>query len=257
MKIFIVFFLIFIMLIPMLALSSDEPSNIFLEANQAYNKGDYNRAISLYERLLNSGIRNGLLYYNLGNCFFRKGETGKAILNYKNGKLYNPRDEDLTANLNYARQNIKDKTEVKDSGIHRRLFFWYYSLNLKELFLIFLVFNGIFWISVILKLFKPLPFLRAIFFVSLFLMLSGGISAATKFYVMENFKDAVVLAEEISVRSGNSSNDTILFKLHEGTEIEILDESNGWLKIKLPQDSKDMRGWVEKQFVGVVDLKTT
>ncbi|OGL39707.1 MAG: hypothetical protein A3C43_05280 [Candidatus Schekmanbacteria bacterium RIFCSPHIGHO2_02_FULL_38_11] len=252
MKVFVLFFLFSIMLISLPVFSSDEPSNIFLEANQAYNKGDYDGAISLYEKLLNSGIRNGLLYYNLGNCYFRKGETGRAIFNYKNGKLYSPRDEDLTANLNYARQNIKDRTEIKDPEIRRRIFFWYYSLNLKELFMIFLVFNGIFWISAILKIFKPLPLLRAVFFVSLFIMLSSGISAATKFYVMENLKDGVVLAEEVSVRSGNSSNDTILFKLHEGTEIEILDESDGWLKIKLPHGSKDMRGWVEKGFVGIV-----
>ncbi len=250
-------FLASVILIFPLVCSSQEPSGTFFEANQAYNKGDYDRAISLYEKLLGSGESNGLLYYNLGNCFFRKGELGKAILNYRKSELYNPRNEDLKANLSYVRQSIKDKVEAGGGGVRKRIFFWYYDLNLKEIFIFFLIFNWIFWVSAILKLFKSFTLLKAIFFISLFLMLMSGISAATKIYEMENFKDGVVLAEEVSVRSGDSITDTVIFNLHEGTEIEILDSSDGWLKIRLPHGSKDMRGWVERKFVGVVDLKTT
>ncbi|OGL47818.1 MAG: hypothetical protein A2W05_09340 [Candidatus Schekmanbacteria bacterium RBG_16_38_10] len=244
-----------ILIFPFLC-SSQETSSMFLDANQAYNRGDYDRAVLLYQKLLDLGTRNSLLYYNLGNCFFRKGELGKSILNYKKSELYNPRNEDLKANLNYVRQSIKDKIEVRGDGIRKRFFFWYYALNLKEIFIFFLIFNGIFWILAVLKLFKSFPFLRAVFFVFLLLMLVSGISAATKFYEMENFKGGVVLAEEVSVRSGDSITDTVIFKLHEGTEIEILDERDDWVKIKLPHGSKDMRGWLEKKFVGIVHFKT-
>jgi len=253
MKVIVILFLIFSILILSLANSSDGYSNIFMEANQAYNKGEYQKAISLYNRLLESGIRNGLIYYNIGNCYYRNGEIGKAILNYKKSELYNPRDEDLRANLNYARQNIKDKVERSSSKIIERIFFWYYSLNCKELFILFLIFNGIFWISAISNLFNPKLPLRVSVFVFFFIMLLTGVSAGTKFYALRNLKDGVVISKEVSVRSGNGINNTILFKLHEGTEFEILDENHDWLKIRLPNGRNEIKGWVQREFVGIVE----
>ena len=253
MKLIIVFCLTGLILFPSVAISSEEYSNIFFEANQAYNKGEYEKAISLYEKLPELGIRNGLIYYNIGNCYYRNGEIGKAILNYRKSELYNPRDEDLIANLTYARQNVKDKVEVSSSKILKRIFFWYYDLNWRELFILFLIFNGIFWTSAILNLFKPLVLLRTLLFVFLFIMLLTGISTAARFYTLKNLKDGVIIFREVSVRSGNSINNIVLFNLHEGTEIEILDEKNDWLKIKLPHIQQEMKGWVERKYVGMIN----
>ena len=254
MKMLAILFIISLILVPFLADSSDEHSDIFLEANHAYNKGEYEKAISLYNRLLESGIKNGLIYYNIGNCYYRSGEIGKAILNYRKSEIYNPRDEDLRANLNYARQNIKDKVEEGRLKIYERVFFWYYSLNCKELFILFSIFNGIFWISAIFNLFKPLAFLKISVFVFLFIMLLTGFSVAAKFYALRNFEDGVVISKEVSVRSGNGINNAVLFKLHEGTEIEILDGNHDWIKIRLPHSPREMKGWMEKKFVGIISL---
>jgi SH3-like domain-containing protein len=62
----------------------------------------------------------------------------------------------------------------------------------------------------------------------------------------------VVTAKEITVRSGGSRNDTALFQLHEGAEFDWLDESSGWVKIKL-RDGK--KGWVQKDTVDKVAVE--
>jgi len=77
-------------------------------AGTAYEAGDYGRAVTLYEALLDLGWKNGTVYYNLGNAYLRGGELGRAIAAYRYGESFQPRDEDLQANLAFARNTAKD-----------------------------------------------------------------------------------------------------------------------------------------------------
>lgn len=63
---------------------------------------DYRESASVLESILADGFRSGAVYYNLGNAYFRAGEFGRAILNYRKAKPYLPRDPYLAANLQQA-----------------------------------------------------------------------------------------------------------------------------------------------------------
>ena len=70
-----------------IALDSTEP-------DQALNY--YQKSIMHFERIIDEGgVANGKLFYNLGNSYFRKGDIGRAILNYKRAALYMPNDPNL------------------------------------------------------------------------------------------------------------------------------------------------------------------
>ena len=43
----------------------------------------YREAAKEFETILADGFRSGAVYYNLGNAYFRAGEYGRAILNYR------------------------------------------------------------------------------------------------------------------------------------------------------------------------------
>ena len=62
----------------------------------------YREAAKEFESILADGFRNGAVYYNLGNSYFRAGEFGRAILNYRKAQPYLPRDPYLKANLQQA-----------------------------------------------------------------------------------------------------------------------------------------------------------
>ncbi len=68
----------------------------------AENKEQYREAAKEFESILADGYRSGAVYYNLGNAYFRAGEYGRAILNYRKAKPYLPRDPYLKANLQQA-----------------------------------------------------------------------------------------------------------------------------------------------------------
>lgn len=67
--------------------------------DSAKSPDDYRDAAKILESVLADGYENGAVYYNLGNAWFRAGEYGRAILNYRKAKPYRPRDPYLNANL--------------------------------------------------------------------------------------------------------------------------------------------------------------
>ncbi len=222
-------------------------SRLFFLANSAYREGDFDAAAGRYEELIDAGISNGDLYYNLGNAYLKSGELGEAIAAYKKAHLFMPRDEDLAANLRYALGRTKDKIECSEAGsIIKQLCFWYSRLNVFELTLAFLVAHAGFWTIMTIRLFLKRDILTiALYF---FLLCSGtlGCSAAIKWYTTYGTCRGVVTEQQILVRAGTSTSDTVLFKLHEGTEFSWLKERDGWIEITLC-DNK--RGWVKKSVV--------
>ncbi|MDX1778881.1 MAG: hypothetical protein R3339_08360, partial [Thermodesulfobacteriota bacterium] len=186
--------------------SLDEAA-FFMEAQKNYKEGKYSQAAGGFEKLLQNGDRNGALYYNLGNSYFKMGMLGKAILSYRLAELYTPRDEDLNANLNYARQLTKDRIETKQwMPFLKRFCFWYSKLNIRELFIVFLIVHALFWVFALLKMVWRNEYLNFMFFITLALTGVLGFSFAIKLYYHSYDIDGVVLAKEVTVRSGNGIN---------------------------------------------------
>ena len=227
---------------------------LFMEANKYHKEEKYEKAAMLYENLIRSGMTNGEIYYNLGNSYFKMGMLGKAILNYRLAELYLPRDEDIKANIGYARQLTKDRIEEKQFLPFLKEFcFWYSKLNIKELLIVFLLFNGLFWALATIRIFWKREYQNLILLINLALVLVLGCSLALKLYNCTHKTGGVVLAKEITVRAGNGINNTALFQLHDGAEFKIIEQDGDWFKVELG-DSK--RGWVQSKYVGKCQLHT-
>jgi tetratricopeptide (TPR) repeat protein len=78
----------------------------FLRALEVFDAAksprEYRESATLLESLLADGFRNGAVYKNMGNAYFRAGEYGRAIAAYRKAKPYRPRDSYLEANLRQA-----------------------------------------------------------------------------------------------------------------------------------------------------------
>ena len=82
------------------------------EADSAYIQGDYLTAISNYEWIIENQGVNATLYMNLGNCWLKRDEVAKAILNYERAYLLDPSDPDIRFNLELARTKTVDKVSA-------------------------------------------------------------------------------------------------------------------------------------------------
>jgi len=221
---------------------------LFTEANKQYKDEDYRAAAEGYARLILSGLRNGEMYYNLGNCYFKLGMLGKAILSYRLAERYLPRDQDLKTNLDYAREMTRDKIESRQlTSFISEFCFWYAKFNLKELLTLFLIGNFLCWTIALMRLWWRNEFWHYLFLITLSLGAVLGVSFGFKLYHTYYSAEAVVITQEVSVRAGNGISATALFQLHDGAECTIIGHDKDWVKIELA-DGK--RGWVESRWLG-------
>ena len=71
-----------VLLISLCALAATDPQSE-KQAEEFYREGKYNEAAEIYRKLRASGMESAILYYNLGNCYYKLGENTQAILNYE------------------------------------------------------------------------------------------------------------------------------------------------------------------------------
>ena len=80
-----------------------DPAELFSKANKHYENSEYEEAISLYEEVTSRDIADKVLYYNLGNAYYRTENLGKALLYYERALKLSPRDEDIQYNIEFIR----------------------------------------------------------------------------------------------------------------------------------------------------------
>jgi hypothetical protein len=197
----------------------------------------YRKSAMRYEMIIKEGgIRNGKIYYNLGNVYFRMKDIGRAILNYRRAEQYIPDDPNLRQNLNFAREKRLDKIEEKqETKVLKTLFFWHYDLPTGIRAILFLTFFILFWIFASCRLFIKRSFLIWCIVISAFIsiLLSGSLTAEEISLKMS--RPGVIISKETVARKGNSETYEPSFKdpLHTGTEFVLLEDRDDWYHVEL------------------------
>ncbi len=228
---------------------SSENAKSFYNGIKNYNNGKYEQAVNNFLFVANKNIKNGKLFYNIGNSYFNKNELGQAILWYERALKLIPNDPDLKFNINYARTFIKDKNENKPSPFYNIIFFWKNIFSITTIQILSIILFSIFWILsavyyvkkyYILKLPTIILFTISIIFIT---------TSFFNFYNENYIKTGVIISEKVSIRSGLSDNSTELFILHAGTKVIIKDTKHNFLKIYF---SKGKIGWIRKQDIKII-----
>jgi len=220
------------------------------DANRLYEAGRFAESIAAYQELVNAGVQDGTLHYNLGNAYFKVGDLGRAILSYRRAQQALPRDRDVMANLELARSQTRDRLETDGGGplvgfVHRVLVS---GTTMDELAGIVLAL----WITLcgllIVIIWRPgtrprLKYPIAVVVVLLGLSLT---SAAVRMVDEAGGAPAVVVVESVETHSGPGSDYLTEFSLHAGTEVSVLGARNGWVRVALPGD---LQGWVPGETV--------
>jgi len=219
---------------------------LFDQANQAYDGNDFATAAEKYGQLLDMGHESGEVLYNLGNCHFRMGELGRALVCYERAKRFMPRNRNLLDNIALAESRAADNIVApKFMTVLKRLLFWHYRLNAREISMLILAVNAMFWVSLCVFAVAKKRFVKAAAVVlGLLLVLLGG-SYAFRQLGHLGMGTAVVTAPEAEVRTGPGDY-AVTFSLHDGARLKLVEAREGWYEIRLA-DGK--RGWIERSTV--------
>ena len=230
-----------IVLLPATALG--QVSDEINQANQLYNQNQFSDAAEIYERAITGGVKNGHLYFNLGNTYFRMGNLPKAILNYAKAQNLLPRDEDVKANLEYAIRQTVDQLDGRKSHALESILFWVRDLNLSEHLLALFWINLTFWITMAVRLRHQTPTTQSARNILLAFLVLALISTGFRWHQETRQSIGVILPQQIDVHSGWDATTVVLFQLHQGTLISISQENENWYEIELADDKK---GWTLK-----------
>ena len=230
------------------------PELLIEQANKAYINESYHEAIELYEQIAGMDAESDVLYYNLGNAYFKTGQYAAAILNYERALRLSPNNENIRHNLRIARGRLGDRSEPLP-----RLFFieWHNSfIQIQSV-------DGWAVTSIILSFF--LCFGIALFFLSrnnrqkkiiFSISLAMVIALITSLYAANRqyeknyvMKEAIVMSPRVTAKSAPSDGAVDVFVIHEGRKLEITGELNGWYEVRLPDGSI---GWIKKTAASVI-----
>lgn len=216
-----------------------EANDYFRQANESTVPEEaaalYRKALVRFEKIVQSGNKNGKLYYNIGNTYFRLNDLGRAILNYKRAERLIGSDENLRQNLAYALSRQPDKIELKqEERILKTVLFWHYDIPLRARLLIFAVCNALLWGVLAVRFFWPRFGLGWPIAISVTLVLLVGGSVAYELTAGAKAQ-GVLVSQEVVARKGDGAayNPSFEAPLHAGLVFSLLEDRGDWLHVEL------------------------
>lgn len=183
-------------------------------------------------------IKNGNLFYNMGNAYYEAGEIGKAILSYRQAEKLLPGFSDLQYNLNQARSRLNLPEPKQDwwENIVQGLFFWHYMMKYELRRTLFLIVFSLVWIVLAMMIFKRHIFLRMGLIMLTILNIGFGGSFLFSYHELHFIQSGVVLTNSTIARKGPGSSYEPFYQkpLPGGTEFIINEKHEDWWKIELP-----------------------
>ncbi len=213
------------------------PDSLFNRGCDLYEAGEFAAALNALQAANHAGIENAALYYNLGNVHYRLGSLGRAIANYRRAEMLDPRNEDTRANLEFVRTVVGTRDTLAAVGAASPAdlpFKWFSPRELQIAFyvsyyLATLAFLGLLFSRGRLRRFTS----NALVVFAVLAVASYALSA----HAVSRFRDssgAVVVNEQVDLRSGPGNAFERIATLRDGVEVKLRSRSAMWVEVELP-----------------------
>ena len=173
------------------------------------------------------------------------------MLYYEKAHKYAPGDEDINFNIRFVNQKTTDKiVEAPELFLTRWwraciLNFSGHALAVSSILIVFIASA-----LLIVYFFAGEVMLKKLsFFASIILFLVGGfviLLANRQAAYFDNHRQAIIFSSSVTVKSGPLDKAANIFVLHDGTKVNVMTSSNGWIKIMLANGNE---GWIKKDDV--------
>ncbi|MDB5121320.1 MAG: Tetratricopeptide repeat protein [Sphingobacteriales bacterium] len=244
-----ILFLFLVLMFPLISWGTEQQQALFEKANQLYSKAKYKEALKVYEQSVADGYQSAEVFFNMGNAYYRVGEIPSALLYYEKAHKLHPSDEDIDANIQLANSKTTDKIEAAPEFF---LTTWWHKF-----FLLFSVdtlsaLNIFCWITaaivMVVYLFaqsitqKKVTFYMGIAF--FFLGLITILITKKQSDYLNSHQEAIIFSTSVKVKSEPSDVSKDLFIIHAGVKVDIVENQENWLKIKLLNGNQ---GWISAE----------
>ena len=238
--------ILFLLLIITNLVNSQNLDSLFVNANDLYKAGKFEDAIKEYEIIESNKLVSVELYYNLGNSYYKLNKVGPSIYYYEKALHLDPSNEDVRNNLVFAKRLALDNIEELPKTVLQKLNKNYLQkLSYDQWAVVVITFSLLGSLFFLLFYFAETPSKKRLYFVtsivSFILLLGSLFITYNQYNTSRTNNPAIVFAEETEIRNAPTLNSEVVFKLHEGTKVIVLDVVDNWKKVKI-KDGK--LGWI-------------
>jgi len=234
-----------------LPLQASDLAADFDAANKLYEERKYSDAVAAYEKLERTHLASPALYFNLGNAFFKSGQIGRAIVAYRQAESLAPRDPDVSANLQFARNQIPGPATAPSRWQR-----WLGTLTVNEwtklaaaaFWLLFLFLAAGQWRPTLQRRLRV--YTASVGGAAVVLFACLGLA----WHEQRSTKTAVVITREAVVRQGPLDEASETFAVHDGAELSVLDHKDNWLLVSA---GNRQFGWLKRDAVVVMGEDST
>ncbi len=224
-------------------------SDIFTIGGTLYEEGNYEEAARTYQHLVDLGHQDPTLYYNLANAHYKSGDMGRAVLNYLRARRLAPFDEDIAANLSFARQQSdapNSEQATTPAFVQIAEFVPWITFNQAAIvalgaWLLLGLLAALFLYGGRFRRSMAVSRLAAVAILCVFVFGSIAIGKHTERIHWEGI--AVVTSDSTGVFHGPRESDEPRFSLDAGSEVRLTEARGRWSKIGIFDSG--VEGWIE------------
>ncbi|MBN2345038.1 MAG: SH3 domain-containing protein [Candidatus Aminicenantes bacterium] len=212
-------------------------------ANQRYEEGRYAEALALYGGV-EKQIRDWKVHFNIGNCHFKMKNYVEAKVSFLRARRMRPLEPAIARNIAMANRHFRDDVARPRPDFITRAGQWLESaLSLDAL--------GVLLLAAVLVLNACLFRLltrgrnKALAYALAFSLLAAAVLGAylrVRTAALGRSEVAVVVAADARLRSGPGEDNTVLFQVHPGLEVRVIDRLGDWIQVTA---SERIAGWIE------------
>jgi tetratricopeptide (TPR) repeat protein len=237
--------------LPAVATALDVDS-LFSSASNHFEQKEYNLALEEYVSLADMGYESAALNFNIGNCHFKQGQLGYAILYYLRARRLNPNDDDINANLAFARQFMPTRLEgVEVNPVTEFMKMLVSPFTLESLAWMASILFAVFFLFLSAVIyFRFQGFAGKILVYVLFILMLIGLGMTTYKYRIEYLtRTGVIVSEEARVFSAPAEDSDVEFVGAFGLTFEVGKRLDDYYLVIFENKRK---GWIRKDDIGII-----
>jgi tetratricopeptide (TPR) repeat protein len=233
--------------------AASDAQALLQQAQDAYVKGDHQRALALYDSVNTRETSAGLLF-NIGNCWSKLGDVPHAILYYERALRLDPGAEDIQANLDLERAKVVDRMNQPPSFTLSSLWDRLVSgtdmdqwarRSLWACALMAMAAGAAIWMQGVMA--KRL--LTAVAAIALVATVVSTLLAAYRVNQVNSRSEAIIMAPSADILGEPRDGATRLFILHQGTKVGALQQQGEWYEVRLASGAV---GWLPAKAIEVI-----
>jgi len=218
----------------------------FEAGNQLYDQGKFSEAKTRYVNVALSGEWTPNLFYNLGNCEYRLGEPGRAMLDYERTLALDPGHPEAKANLTLLRNQTGAKTPEPSWEQYA-----FAGLS-QDTWAIAVAVAG--WIAVF-GLVAAATSRRhgnaGLWLASIAAVAVAAYGGGVLWLSAQERGIAIVVVKNVEARLAPADSAGLADSLPAGSRVRVLSERGDWIYCELPGES---RGWIPQNAIEKVRM---